>query len=426
MAKAKQPKSNVSLPQLRVMIDEISKDRNLPSSAVQTALREALLKGYERYRRSQHLDQMQFEEDHFDNFDVFLNLDEEAFQVVATKTIVEEVTDEDREISLEEVRNILQQDDSEDSTQIGDSVVLDVTPEREDFGRMAAIQAKQVLAQKLRDQQRKIIQEEFEQFEGTSLNGKVLRFERQSVILSVNSSFGQPDVEAELPQKEQLPNDNYRIGRTFKVFLKKVREGSQRGPQLLVSRATAGLVVELFANEVPEIEEELVRIVAVAREATPTSRHVGPRTKIAVDTLEGDVDPVGACIGARGARIQVVVGELQGEKIDVIRWSPDPATYISNALSPARITEVRLVNPEGRQAHVLVPVDQLSLAIGKEGQNVRLAARLTGWKIDIKDVDKYDPVAAMAEVESQRHSDSEYQSHYQPDYQDAGYVEDGY
>ena len=425
MAKAKQPKSNVSLPQLRVMIDEISKDRNLPSSAVQTALREALLKGYERYRRSQHLDQMQFEEDHFDNFDVFLNLDEEAFQVVATKTIVAEVTDEDREISLEEVRNILQQDDSEDSTQIGDSVVLDVTPEREDFGRMAAIQAKQVLAQKLRDQQRKIIQEEFEQFEGTALNGKVLRFERQSVILSVNSSFGQPDVEAELPQKEQLPNDNYRIGRTFKVFLKKVREGSQRGPQLLVSRATAGLVVELFANEVPEIEEELVRIVAVAREATPTSRHVGPRTKIAVDTLEGDVDPVGACIGARGARIQVVVGELQGEKIDVIRWSPDPATYISNALSPARIDEVRLVNPEGRQAHVLVPVDQLSLAIGKEGQNVRLAARLTGWKIDIKDTDKYDPVAAMAEVESQRRSD-DYQSHYQPDYQDAGYTGDNY
>ncbi len=429
MAKAKakqQPKSNVSLPQLRAMIDEISKDRNLPSSAVQTALREALLKGYERYRRSQHLDQMQFEEDHFDNFDVFLNLDEEAFQVVATKTIVEEVFDEDREISLEEVRNILQQDDSEDSTQLGDSVVLDVTPEREDFGRMAAIQAKQVLAQKLRDQQRKIIQEEFEQFEGTSLNGKVLRFERQSVILSVNSSFGQPDVEAELPQKEQLPNDNYRIGRTFKVFLKKVREGSQRGPQLLVSRATAGLVVELFANEVPEIEEELVRIVAVAREATPTSRHVGPRTKIAVDTLEGDVDPVGACIGARGSRIQVVVGELQGEKIDVIRWSPDPATYISNALSPARIDEVRLVNPEGRQAHVLVPVDQLSLAIGKEGQNVRLAARLTGWKIDIKDTDKYDPVAAMAEVESQRRSDSEYQSHYQPDYQDAGYTGDSY
>ena len=431
MPKSKQPKkSNVGLPQLKNMIEEISKDRNLPSSAVQTALREALLKGYERYRRSQHLDQMQFDEDHFDNFDVFLDLDEEAFQVVATKTIVEEVTDEDREISLSEVKNIQQESASdlseEQFAQIGDSVVLDVTPEREDFGRMAAIQAKQVLAQKLRDQQRKIIQEEFEQFEGTSLMGKVLRFERQSVILSVSSSFGQPDVEAELPQKEQLPNDNYRIGRTFKVFLKKVREGSQRGPQLLVSRGAAGLVVELFANEVPEIEEELVRIVAVAREASPPSRHVGPRTKIAVDTLEGDVDPVGACIGARGSRIQVVVNELQGEKIDVIRWSPDPSTYISNALSPARIDEVRLVNPDGRQAHVLVPIDQLSLAIGKEGQNVRLAARLTGWKIDIKDSAKYDPVAAMAEVESQRRADSEYQSRYQPDYQDAVYAEDNY
>jgi transcription termination/antitermination protein NusA len=433
MPKSKQPKnSNVSLPQLRSMIEEISRDRNLPTSAVQTALREALLKGYERYRRSQHLDQMQFEEDHFDNFDVFLNLDEEAFQVVATKTIVEEVNDEDKEISIDDVKNSLQQESLEEVSEeklkelIGDSVVLDVTPEREDFGRMAAIQAKQVLAQKLRDQQRKIIQEEFEQFEGTALIGKVLRFERQSVILSVNSSIGQPDVEAELPQKEQLPNDNYRIGRTFKVFLKKVREGSQRGPQLLVSRGAAGLVVELFANEVPEIEEELVRIVAVAREASPPSRHVGPRTKIAVDTLEGDVDPVGACIGARGSRIQVVVNELQGEKIDVIRWSPDPSTYISNALSPARIDEVRLVNPDGRQAHVLVPEDQLSLAIGKEGQNVRLAARLTGWKIDIKDANKYDPVAAMAEVESQRQADSEYQSRYQPDYQDAGYADENY
>jgi transcription termination/antitermination protein NusA len=434
-AKAQDPKSNVSLTGLRTMIEEISRDRNLPSSSVQAALREALLKGYERYRRSQHLDTMQFEEDYFDNFDVFLNLDEEAFQVVATKTIVEEVVDEDHEISLDQIISYYHPDSTEELTEeeldemtskIGDSVVLDVTPERDDFGRMAAIQAKQVLAQKLRDQQRKIIQEEFEQFEGTSLMGKVLRFERQSVILSVSSSFGQPDVEAELPQKEQLPNDNYRIGRTFKVFLKKVREGSQRGPQLLVSRGAAGLVVELFANEVPEIEEELVRIVAVAREASPPSRHVGPRTKIAVDTLEGDVDPVGACIGARGSRIQVVVNELQGEKIDVIRWSPDPSTYISNALSPARIDEVRLVNPDGRQAHVLVPQDQLSLAIGKEGQNVRLAARLTGWKIDIKDAARYDPIAAMAEVEAERQAQDEYRSHYQPDYQDADYTEENY
>jgi N utilization substance protein A len=148
--------------------------------------------------------------------------------------------------------------------------------------------------------------------------------------------------------------------------------------------------VYLFANEVPEIEEEIVRIVAVAREANPPSPAVGPRTKIAVDTLERDVDPVGACIGARGARIQAVVAELRGEKIDVIRWSPDPSTYIANSLSPARIHDVRLINANERIAHVIVPEDQLSLAIGKEGQNVRLAARLTGWKIDIKNLSKYD------------------------------------
>lgn len=398
------------------MIDEISKDRNLPVTAVQLALREALLKGYERYRRAQHLDKFHFEEEYFDNFDVQLDMEGESFQVIATKVIVEEVTDEDHEISWTEVKKILsgsseEADEAElPETQIGDSVLLDVTPDQKDFGRMAAIQAKQVLAQKLRDQQRKIIQEEFEHLEGSVIMGKVLRFERQSVILSVSSGFGQPEVEAELPQKEQLPKDNYRIGRAFRVFLKKVRDGSQRGPQLLVSRTSAGLVVELFASEVPEIEEEIVRIVAVAREANPPYRHVGPRTKIAVDTLEGDVDPVGACIGARGSRIQVVVDELQGEKIDVIRWSPDPATYISNALSPARIDEVRLIDPEERQAHVLVPEDQLSLAIGKEGQNVRLAARLTGWKIDIKDIAKYDPVAAMAEVEAQRAAAEAYQN----------------
>ena len=265
---------------------------------------------------------------------------------------------------------------------------------------MAAIQTKQVLSQKLRDQQRKLIQEEFEELEGTVLQARALRFERQSVIMALSSGFGHPEVEAELPKREQLPNDNYRINTTFKVYLKKVREGPHRGPQLVVSRASAGLVVYLFANEVPEIEDEVVRIVAVAREANPPSRHVGPRTKIAVDTLERDVDPVGACIGARGSRIQVVVNELRGEKIDVIRWSPDPSTYISNALSPARVDQVLLVNPEGRQAHVLVAEDQLSLAIGKEGQNVRLAARLTGWKIDIKDGAKYDYEAEHRKIEA--------------------------
>ncbi|QYX33242.1 transcription termination factor NusA [Sphaerospermopsis torques-reginae] len=393
--------SMVTLPGLKDLIESISRERNLPRLAVQSSIREALLKGYERYRRAQNLERRQFDENYFDNFEVELDIEGEGFRVLSTKTIVEQVSNSDHQISLEEVQQVAPE------AQSGDSVVLDVTPDQGEFGRMAAMQTKQVLAQKLRDQQRQMVQEEFQDLESTVLQARVLRFERQSVILAVSSGFGQPEVEAELPKREQLPNDTYRSNTTFKVYLKKVSQGQQRGPQLLVSRADAGLVVYLFANEVPEIEDEVVRIVAVAREANPPSRYVGPRTKIAVDTLDRDVDPVGACIGARGSRIQVVVNELRGEKIDVIRWSPDPATYIANALSPARVDEVRLMDPESRQTHVLVAEDQLSLAIGKEGQNVRLAARLTGWKIDIKDKAKYDYAAEDAKFAAVR---AQYQS----------------
>jgi transcription termination/antitermination protein NusA len=404
--------SMVRLPGLREMINVISRERNLPKHAVQEALQEALLKGYERYRRTQRLDNGHFDEEYFYNFDVELDIEEEGFRVLSTKTIVEQVENSDHQISLTEVEEFGAE------AELGDAVVLDVTPDQQDFGRMAAIQTKQVLAQKLRDQQRKLVQEEFQDLENTVLQARVLRFERRSVIMAVNSGFGQPEVEAELPKREQLPNDNYRANATFKVYLKRVVDGPHRGPQLVVSRADAGLVVYLFANEVPEIEDEVVRIVAVAREANPPSRHVGPRTKIAVDTLERDVDPVGACIGARGSRIQAVVNELRGEKIDVIRWSPDPGTYIANALSPARVEEVRLMHPEDRQAHILVTEDQLSLAIGKEGQNVRLAARLTGWKIDIKDIATYDYEAENAKAEQEAAERAEARAAYQVSQED--------
>ncbi len=383
--------SLVSLPGLINMIGEISQRHNLPKSAVQEALREALLKGYERFRRSQNLDRQPFYDEYFDNFEVELDTEEEGFRILSTKKIMENVENIDHHISLQEVQEVASE------AQLGDEVVLDVTPEQKDFGRMAAIQTKQVLLQKLRDQQRKLIQEEFQELEGTVLSARVLRFERQDIIVAVQSTFGQPEVEAIIPKREQLPNDNYRANSSFKILLKKVREGSHRGPQLLVSRAAAGLVVDMFSVEVPEIEEDIVRIVAVSREANPPSRYVGPRTKIAVDTLERDVDPVGACIGARGSRIQAVVNELRGEKIDVIRWSPDPGTYIANALSPARVDEVILISPDERHALILVAEDQLSLAIGKEGQNVRLAARLTGWKIDIKNT-----IAYREELENQQ------------------------
>jgi len=374
----------VSLPGLSNMIDEISEGHNLPPSAVKAALQEALLKGYERYRRSRTLDRDQFGDDYFDNFEVQLDVEEEGFMVLATKEIVEAVDNSDHQIGLKEVQEVA------DEAELGDSVVLDVTPQQKEFGRMAAIQTKQVLMQKLRDQERKMIQEEFQDLEETVLQARVVRFERQSVIMNVTSGYGRPEVEAELPRREQLPNDNYRANAAFRVYLKKVRDGVGRGPQLIVSRASAGLVAYLFENEVPEIQDEVVRIVAIAREANPPSRNVGSRTKIAVDTLDRDVDPVGSCIGARGSRIQAVVNELRGEKIDVIRWSPDPEIYIKNALSPAQINRVVLIDTEQRHAQVLVPENQLSLAIGKDGQNVRLSAHLTGWKIDIKELGQYE------------------------------------
>ncbi len=376
--------SIVQLPGLKMLIEEISKSHNLPENSVREALREALFKGYERFRRSKQTSTHQpFPDEYFDNFRLELDIEEEGFRVLALKMVVESVEDPDHQISLTEVQEF------NDEVQIGNEVLVDVTPEQKEFGRMAAMQTKQVLQQKLKDQQRALIQREFKELEGTVLQAKVLRFERQSVIMTLQSAHGRPEVEAELPHHEQIASDNYRANATFKVYLKKVREGSQRGPQLLVSRADAGLVVYLFDNEVPEFEEGIVRIVAIAREANPHNRSVSARTKIAVDTLERDVDPVGACIGARGSRIQAVVNELKGEKIDVIRWSPDPATYIANSLSPAQIDLVKLTNPEEKQSLVVVPDNHLSLAIGKEGQNVRLAARLTGWKIDIKSKSKY-------------------------------------
>lgn len=376
--------SIVQLPGLKMLIEEISKSHNLPENSVREALREALFKGYERFRRLKQTSTHQpFPDEYFDNFRLELDIEEEGFRVLALKMVVESVEDPDHQISLTEVQEF------NDEVQIGNEVLVDVTPEQKEFGRMAAMQTKQVLQQKLKDQQRALIQREFKELEGTVLQAKVLRFERQSVIMTLQSAHGRPEVEAELPHHEQIASDNYRANATFKVYLKKVREGSQRGPQLLVSRADAGLVVYLFDNEVPEFEEGIVRIVAIAREANPHNRSVSARTKIAVDTLERDVDPVGACIGARGSRIQAVVNELKGEKIDVIRWSPDPATYIANSLSPAQIDLVKLTNPEEKQSLVVVPDNHLSLAIGKEGQNVRLAARLTGWKIDIKSKSKY-------------------------------------
>jgi N utilization substance protein A len=240
----------------------------------------------------------------------------------------------------------------------------------DDFkGRIGAQTAKQVIFQKLRDAEREMTYEEFAGREGDIVTGIVQQSERRYTLLDLGK------VEALLPQAEQVPSEPYRNGERLKAYITEVRRGT-KGPQIVVSRTHPGLLKKLFELEVPEIEEGIVEIKAVAREP-------GHRSKIAVSSNEPAVDPVGACVGPKGSRVRNVVTELRGEKIDVVPWGADAATFVANALQPAKVKEAR-VDPETQTALVIVPDYQLSLAIGKEGQNARLAARLTGWRIDIK------------------------------------------
>jgi N utilization substance protein A len=252
---------------------------------------------------------------------------------------------------------------------------MEVTGEEEvevtdDFkGRIGAQTAKQVIFQKLRDAEREMTYEEFAGREGDVVTGIVQQQERRYTLLDLGK------VEALLPQAEQVPSEPYRHGERLKAYITEVRKGT-KGPQIVVSRSHPGLLKALFAMEVPEIAEGIVEIKAVAREP-------GHRSKIAVSSNEPAVDPVGACVGPKGSRVRQVVTELHGEKIDVVPWSPNPGDFVANALQPAKVKEVR-IDPDTQTALVVVPDYQLSLAIGKEGQNARLAARLTGWRIDIK------------------------------------------
>jgi N utilization substance protein A len=236
-------------------------------------------------------------------------------------------------------------------------------------GRIGAQTAKQVIYQKLRDAERDMTYEEFAGREGDIVTGIIQQDQRRYTLLDLGK------VEALLPQAEQVPSEPYRNGERLKAYIAEVRK-TTKGPQIVVSRTHPGLLRKLFELEVPEIEEGIVEIKAVAREP-------GHRSKIAVASNEPGVDPVGACVGAKGSRVRMVVNELRGEKIDVVPWSADPATYVANALQPAKVKEVR-IDTDTQTASVIVPDYQLSLAIGKEGQNARLAARLTGWRIDIR------------------------------------------
>jgi N utilization substance protein A len=288
--------------------------------------------------------------------------------------VVKKISNQYHEISLKDAQDLIP------DVTAGEVLEIEVTPtDFSEFGRIAAQTAKQLITQRLREAKKELIKKEFEARKGTCTTGQIERIEvisntRNNVIINLGR------VEGCMPSREQLPGETYRVGNRVRVYVLELRDVG-RTPQIIVSQAHPELVRELFELYVPEIEDGTVEIKSIAREA-------GYRTKIAVHSDDADVDPVGACIGTRGVRIQNVVAELRNEKIDVIRYSTDPVDYISNSLSPARITTVALYedSPEviGKRAEVIVPDDQLSLAIGRGGQNVRLAAKLTNWKIDIK------------------------------------------
>lgn len=334
---------------LKHTIDQIVKEKAIDKAVVLEALEQAVLTAAnKKYRNTRDLEAHYNEE-----------IGEvELFEFV---TVVDEVQDSYKEIDLEEAR------EQDPEVEIGDSIGMKM--DASDFSRIAAQTAKQVIIQRVREAERETIFNEFKDRLGELINGVVRRFEKGDLIVDLGRA------EAILPHKEQAPREVYRQGDRIKALILDIRM-TTKGPQILLSRVHPGVLEKLFEAEVPEIAEGIVEVMGVVREP-------GSRAKIAVYSHDSDVDPVGACVGMRGSRVQNVVSELRGEKIDIIPWSEDIARFACNALAPAVVSKV-YVDEENRAMEIIVADDQLSLAIGKRGQNVRLAAKLTGWRIDIK------------------------------------------
>ena len=351
--------------------EELERERGISKEVLIASLCDAMVAAYKKHM---HVKEAA-------NIEAILDEQTGEIGVFSTKTVVEEVEDPDTQISLEEAQEI------DDEVEVDDEVKIEVTPDQ--FGRIAAQSAKQVITQRIRDAERNNILNEFLEKKGTLVTGIIQRVENRNVIVNIGKT------DAIMPQKEQIPREYYKPGNRIRVFVLNVKETS-RLPQVIVSHAHPEIVKELFELEVPEIEDGIVEIKSIAREA-------GFRTKLAVWSNDPEVDSVGACIGPRGSRIQTIVGELKNEKIDIVRWSPDPVEYIVNAISPARVVSVDIMTDDEETKDALVPDDQLSLAIGREGQNVRLAHRLTGWKIDIKSVSQ------MEDEEARKNSNYDYE-----------------
>ena len=333
-------------------ISQIAAERGIPKEAIIDVMEKALITAYKRTLGNNP-----------PPMEVTVQLDPQtgSAHVYAEKQVVDDVLDERFEIEITQAQR------HKPGAQLGETVMVESTPN--DFGRIAAQTAKQVVLQGIKEVEREYIYGEYMDREGELITATVQRMAKGNVILEMGKA------EAILPPKEQVDNDRYYHGQRLKVYLMEIRR-EDRGPRLIASRTHKQLIMRLFEMEVPEIYNGTVEIKSIAREP-------GLRTKVAVAARQEGIDPVGSCVGMRGIRIQNIVNELNGEKIDVVQWSSDPKDFIANALSPAQVVEVHL-NDEDHAALVIVPDKQLSLAIGKEGQNVRLAAKLTSWRIDIK------------------------------------------
>ncbi len=332
------------------VIEQIEKTKGIPRDTLKQAIEAALLSAYRKNFKSSHK-----------GVSVVLDPHSGEIKVLARKMVVEKLRDSTTEILKEEAERLGFRAD------VGEWIEIEVTPR--DFGRIAAQTAKQVIVQRLREAERDRIYEEFSEKEGEIITGVVVRREGKNVIVDLGKTEGI------LPPDEQVSTEEYRPGSRMKFFIVEVKK-TTKGPRIILSRTHPGLVRRLLELEVPEVHEGWVDIKAITREP-------GVRTKVAVESRNEKIDPVGACIGNRGVRVKNITDELRGEKVDIIRWSNDPEVLIKEALSPAQVLEVKL-DEETRTAQVIVPDDQLSLAIGRDGQNVRLAARLSGWRIDIR------------------------------------------
>jgi transcription termination/antitermination protein NusA len=352
----KKEKESAGIPplELKRVIDQVSRDKGINKEILISTLVEAIGSAAKKKLGLKT------------EIEVNYNDDLGEIEVFEFKEVAEKVKDPNTQISFEEGKKL------DPECEVGDS--LGIKMETSSFGRIAAQSAKQVIIQRMKDVERDIVFEDFKDRKGEVINGIIQRFDKGAAVINLGRT------EAILPIVEQIPTETYKQGDRIRAYVLEVKKIS-KGPQIVLSRTHPQFLAALFEMEVPEISQKIVRIIHVVREP-------GSRSKIAVVSEDKDVDPVGACVGMKGNRVQYVVQELRGEKIDIISWNPDPAKFICNALAPAEIIRV-IIDEVNRSMEVVVPDEQLSLAIGKRGQNVRLASRLTGWKIDVKSESKY-------------------------------------